>query len=53
MTVLSPSTFGTRHQDGLRHPEGGRITYTVTLGDGGPFDQQDNPGVELDLLPSS
>ena len=52
-TVLSPSTVsGTKTVTGA-FVEGGTVTYTVTLSDSSAFDQQDNPGSELnDVLPS-
>jgi uncharacterized repeat protein (TIGR01451 family) len=51
--ISSPATVGTRTKtvSGNFAP-GGTVTYTVTIQNTGPFDQQDNPGNEfIDVLP--
>ncbi|HSS76067.1 MAG TPA: S8 family serine peptidase [Thermoanaerobaculia bacterium] len=54
VTVLSPSTISTISKTVAgSFIEGGTVTYTVTISNTGPFDQQDNPGHEfVDVLPS-
>ncbi len=55
VTVLSPSTISTISKTvSGSFIEGGTVTYTVTISNTGPFDQQDNPGSHefVDVLPS-
>jgi uncharacterized repeat protein (TIGR01451 family) len=52
--VLSPSVISTLSKTVAgSFTEGGTVTYTVTLSNTGPFDQQNNAGFEFtDVLPS-
>jgi uncharacterized repeat protein (TIGR01451 family) len=51
--VLSPATVTATKTVTGSFVEGGSITYTIVLSNSGNFDQQDNPGNELnDVLPS-
>jgi len=52
--IVSPSNVtGTKVNAGQTY-EGGTITYTVTLNNGGAYDQQNNAGSEfVDVLPST
>ena len=50
--VLSPATVTATKTVAGSFVEGGSITYTIVLSNSGNFDQQDNPGNELnDVLP--
>jgi uncharacterized repeat protein (TIGR01451 family) len=52
--VTSPATISTHTKTVAgTFAEGGAVTYTVVIGNSGPFAQQDNPGDEFtDVLPS-
>jgi uncharacterized repeat protein (TIGR01451 family) len=54
VTVLSPAAVTARKSVSGTFNEGGTVTYSVVLSNGGTYDQQDNAGDEFtDVLPAS
>ncbi len=53
-TIISPSGISATKAVAGTFEEGGTVTYTITLSNGGPGAQADNPGAEFtDVLPAS